>query len=66
MSTDLCKTLASQHIEYAVYSGHFFAQLGEYHQCVELPYSSSFYLANFINNRTKASATMFMGLCLPS
>jgi hypothetical protein len=31
MSTDLCKTLASQHMEYAVYSGHFFAQLGEYH-----------------------------------
>jgi len=40
--------------------------MGSYYDCVDLPYNSSYYMANFINNKTHAPATMYMGLCLPS
>jgi hypothetical protein len=66
MSTELCETLAKQHVEYLQYSGHFFAQMGDIDDCIDLPYDSSFFLANLINNRTKLPATMYIGLCLPS
>jgi hypothetical protein len=51
---------------YAKNSGHFFAQMGYYYDCVDLPYNSSYYMVNFMNNKTKADAQIFMGLCLPS
>lgn len=30
------------------------------------PTNNSYYLANFINNRTGANATLYLGMCLPS
>ena len=62
----LCEELASTNVEYLLNSGHFFAQMGEYFNCEDMSQPSSYYMANFINNRTHANATMFMGLCLPS
>ncbi len=40
--------------------------MGDAYDCMDLPYNSTYYMANFINNRTKANATMYLGLCLPS
>lgn len=66
MSTDLCKVLATEHVEYIQNSGHFFAQLGDYYDCVDLPYNSTYFMANFINNRTSNPAQIFYGFCLPT
>lgn len=67
MDDKLCQQLAQAHeMEYIQYSGHFFAQMGDVYDCVDLPYDSSYYMANLINNRTHANATMYLGLCLPS
>lgn len=46
-------------------SGHFFAQLGLWDDCTDDP-NYSYYLANFINNRTMANSSIVMGMCLPS
>ena len=40
--------------------------MGDYHDCLELPEESSYFMANLINNNTKANATLYLGLCLPS
>jgi hypothetical protein len=33
---------------------------------VSSPSNNSFFLANFVNNRTNANATLFIGMCLPA
>ena len=40
--------------------------MGDYQDCVDLPFESSYFKSNFINNKTKLSAQMYTGLCLPS
>lgn len=33
---------------------------------MEQPDRNAYFMANFINNRTHANATLFLGMCLPA
>jgi hypothetical protein len=52
--------------EYLLNSGKFLAQMGLYQDCVDLPFKSSYFMADFINANTRADAVMFMGVCMPA